>query len=194
MFDNTTKEVNDLTAICKAQLERCNGDLKTLQQHGTVNVNQTTAQHFKILIDSLRRRLGDHGKKFKELLESRSEVLKRQHKRRQNFASNDVAVAQLPPSAPSSNGTTAPAVLLQFHLVVDCVNAQVFGNPILAVVMIMRCSRVTMTIRSPAPLNFQVALLIDKIHIDRPPTTHGHAYRTTIHICRRVGTHLLTRT
>lgn len=106
MFDNTTKEVNDLTAICKAQLERCNGDLKTLQQHGTVNVNQTTAQHFKILIDSLRRRLGDHGKKFKELLESRSEVLKRQHKRRQNFASNDVAVAQLPPSAPSSNGTT----------------------------------------------------------------------------------------
>ena len=79
MFDNTTKEVNDLTALCKAQLERCNKDLKTLQQHGTVNVNQTTAQHFKILVDSLRRRLSDHGKKFKELLESRSEVLKRQH-------------------------------------------------------------------------------------------------------------------
>ena len=106
MFDNTTKEVNDLTALCKAQLERCNKDLKTLQQHGTVNVNQTTAQHFKILVDSLRRRLSDHGKKFKELLESRSEVLKRQHKRRQNFASNDVAVAQLPPSAQSTNSAT----------------------------------------------------------------------------------------
>ena len=93
MFDNTTNEVNDLTALCKAQLERCNTDLKLLQQQGTLNVNQTTAEHFKILVDSLRRNLSDHGKKFKEILESRSATLKRQHKRRQKFASNDIAVA-----------------------------------------------------------------------------------------------------
>ena len=41
MFDNTTNEVNDLTALCKAQLERCNTDLKLLQQQGTLNVNQS---------------------------------------------------------------------------------------------------------------------------------------------------------
>ena len=34
-----------------------------------------------------------HGKKFKEILESRSATLKRQHKRRQKFASNDIVVA-----------------------------------------------------------------------------------------------------
>jgi syntaxin 5 len=98
MFDNTTKEVNDLTALCKAQLERCNLDLKLLQQHGTNNVNETTAQHFKILVDSLRRRLSKHGKKFKEILESRSATLKRQHKRRQKFASNDIAIAAPAPT------------------------------------------------------------------------------------------------
>ena len=133
MFDNTTKEVNDLTAICKAQLERCNNDLKTLQQHGTVNVNQTTAQHFKILVDSLRRLLSDHGKKFKELLESRSEVLSG------NTNADKILPATMlqwrnfrllpsPRTVRRRTTSTAAAVLLQRHVVVDCVNARVCGN------------------------------------------------------------------
>ena len=58
MFDNTTKEVNDLTAICKAQLERCNKDLKTLQQHGTVNKpnNSTALQNIGRFVETAIKR------------------------------------------------------------------------------------------------------------------------------------------
>ena len=86
-FDNSSKHVNELTTLCKTRLEAISQDLTNLQTQGTSRANSSTAAHFKILVETLRRTLNEHGKNFKEALEVRSASIKRQHERRKQFTS-----------------------------------------------------------------------------------------------------------
>ena len=104
MFDDSTKDINELTALCKSKLEAISQDLSDLQQQGTSGANSSTAAHFKILVETLRKTLNVHVKKFKEAMDMRSKAIKRQHERRKQFASMTPVVEFSPASRERARG------------------------------------------------------------------------------------------
>ncbi|CAA7019458.1 unnamed protein product [Microthlaspi erraticum] len=93
VFDDPTQEIQELTAVIKQEISALNTALLDLQavrssQNDEGNVSKDTTIHSATVVDSLKTRLMDTTKEFKDVLTMRTENMKVHENRRQLFSSN----------------------------------------------------------------------------------------------------------
>ena len=88
MFDDPGREINELTAVLKQDIQGLNVQIADLQNtYGSAaEGNKQTANHTHTVVDSLRLRLKDTTKEFQEALTIRNDNLKSQTDRRNIFS------------------------------------------------------------------------------------------------------------
>ncbi|KAK9073794.1 hypothetical protein SSX86_006388 [Deinandra increscens subsp. villosa] len=122
VFDDPTKEIQELTAVIKQDITALNSAVVDLQlvcnsQNESENVSSDTSTHSTTVVDNLKNRLMSTTKEFKDVLTMRTENLKVHENRRQIFSattSKETAnpfVRQRPlanKSTPSSSNSPPP--------------------------------------------------------------------------------------
>ncbi|KAM1200740.1 hypothetical protein ACFX2I_016979 [Malus domestica] len=122
VFDDPTREIQELTAVIKQDITALNSAVVDLQhlsnsRNQSGNISSDTSSHSTTVVDDLKNRLMSATKEFKEVLTMRTENLKVHENRRQLFsatASKDAAnpfVRQRPlaaRSAASSSSASPP--------------------------------------------------------------------------------------
>ncbi|KFK39739.1 hypothetical protein AALP_AA3G281600 [Arabis alpina] len=93
VFDDPTQEIQELTAVIKQEISALNTALLDLQvvqnsQNDEGNISRDTTTHSATVVDSLKNRLMDTTKEFKDVLTLRTENMKIHENRRQLFSSN----------------------------------------------------------------------------------------------------------
>lgn len=108
IFNDITHEFQDLTISVKADIDRLNGVMQALEDKAkSVGSNRNYQKHSANMVDTLKTRLLELTKEFKDALEDRTKALGEQNKRRQLYAVGEGAVTN--PFAqkqqrPSGNG------------------------------------------------------------------------------------------
>lgn len=89
MFDDPAEEIAQLTNIIKQDVQAINNDIAQLQNLSAVSRdgNKQTLNHSHTVVDSLRTRLKDTTKEFKDVLTIRQQNLQ-QNQGRKGFYSN----------------------------------------------------------------------------------------------------------
>lgn len=95
MFDDPAEEINELSSVVKQDIQALNQAISDLQTFGSGGPNKQSADHSHTVIDSLRSRLKDATKEFKDVLTLRTDNLKVHQERKSLFT----AVPQ--PGAPA---------------------------------------------------------------------------------------------
>ncbi|BBH02853.1 syntaxin of plants 32 [Prunus dulcis] len=122
VFDDPTREIQELTAVIKQDITALNSAVVDLQllsnsRNDSGNISSDTTSHSTTVVDDLKNRLMSTTKEFKEVLTMRTENMKVHENRRQLFsasASKDAAnpfVRQRPlaaRSAASSSSASPP--------------------------------------------------------------------------------------
>lgn len=93
VFDDPTREIQELTAVIKQDITALNGAVVDLQlvcnsQNDSGSISSDTTTHSTTVVDDLKNRLMGATKEFKEVLTMRTENLKVHENRRQLFSSN----------------------------------------------------------------------------------------------------------
>ncbi|XP_047341868.1 syntaxin-32-like [Impatiens glandulifera] len=91
VFDDPTKEIQELTAVIKQDITALNSavvDLQLYSNSRNENVSSDTSSHSTTVVDDLKNRLMTTTKEFKEVLTMRTENLKVHDNRRQLFSSS----------------------------------------------------------------------------------------------------------
>ncbi|CAH1433182.1 unnamed protein product [Lactuca virosa] len=91
VFDDPTKEIQELTAVIKQDITVLNSAVVDLQlvcnsQNETASISSDTTTHSTTVVDNLKNRLMSATKEFKEVLTMRTEHLKVHENRRQLFS------------------------------------------------------------------------------------------------------------
>jgi len=77
MFDDPTRDIDELTGIIKHDIQGLNMAIADLQRvSGKKDENKQSADHSHTVVDNLRSRLKDATQEFKEVLTMRTENLK----------------------------------------------------------------------------------------------------------------------
>jgi len=92
VFDDPTKEIQELTALIKQDITALNSAVVDLQllsnsRNESGNISSDTTSHSTTVVDDLKNRLMSTTKEFKEVLTMRTENLKVHENRRQLFSS-----------------------------------------------------------------------------------------------------------
>ncbi|XP_070576418.1 syntaxin-5-like [Ptychodera flava] len=112
LFDDKPVEIQELTYIIKQDINNLNKQIAQLQQLVKMRAHKSgrhLQSHSSQVVVSLQSKLATMSSDFKQVLELRTQNLKEQKTRREQFSQGPVA-ASLPPSA--TNGNTG-SVLLQ---------------------------------------------------------------------------------
>ncbi|KAF0916111.1 hypothetical protein E2562_000718 [Oryza meyeriana var. granulata] len=101
VFDDPTKEIQELTAVIKKDITALNSAVVDLQvlcnsQNESGNLSKDTTYHSTTIVDNLKNRLMSATKEFKEVLTMRTENLKVHENRRQMFSSSAAKDASNP--------------------------------------------------------------------------------------------------
>ncbi|GAB2232498.1 hypothetical protein Droror1_Dr00011535 [Drosera rotundifolia] len=93
VFDDPTREIQELTAVIKQDITALNSAVVDLQllcnsQNESGDISADTTNHSTTVVDNLKNRLMSATKDFKEVLTMRTENLKMHENRRQLFSSN----------------------------------------------------------------------------------------------------------
>lgn len=133
VFDDPTREIQELTAVIKQDITALNGAVVDLQlvcnsQNESANTSTDTTTHSTTVVDNLKNRLMSATKEFKEVLTMRTENLKVHENRRQLFsasattdntnpfvrqrplAARSAASGSAPPPPPWANGSTSSPI------------------------------------------------------------------------------------
>ncbi|KAK1259454.1 Syntaxin-32 [Acorus gramineus] len=94
VFDNSTVEIQELTAVIKQDITALNSAVVDLQllcntQNESGNISKDTTNHATTVVDNLKNRLMSATKEFKEVLTMRTENMKVHENRRQLFSKKD---------------------------------------------------------------------------------------------------------
>lgn len=89
MFDDPAQEINELATIVKHDIQALNQSITDLQTYLGNTGNKQSADHSSHVVDSLRSRLKDTTKEFKDVLTLRTDNLKVHQERKSLFASTD---------------------------------------------------------------------------------------------------------
>lgn len=96
VFDDPAEEINELTSLIKQDIQALNQAISELQQFSSsqqVSANRQSADHSRSVVDSLRARLKDATKDFKDVLTNRTQSLKQHQERRQLFSTKTTTAA-----------------------------------------------------------------------------------------------------
>ncbi|MBA0564373.1 hypothetical protein Goshw_004269 [Gossypium schwendimanii] len=92
VFDDPTKEIQELTAVIKQDITTLNSAVVDLQlfcnSRNEGGISSDTSSHSTTVVDDLKNRLMSATKEFKDVLTMRTENLKVHENRRQLFSSN----------------------------------------------------------------------------------------------------------
>lgn len=97
-FDDRPIEVQELTQVIKADLAKLNAQISDLQGYQkmrkaggyTVGTNKSAEEHSSQVVVSLQTRLKDVGVSFTNVLENRSQSLRAQKDRREQFSATNI--------------------------------------------------------------------------------------------------------
>lgn len=96
LFGDPTAEIQDLTQVVKQDLAKLNDDIARLQQQVRARSGRESkhmSSHSNTVVVSLQSKLVDISKDFKGVLEVRTENLKQQQQRREQFSASPVTSA-----------------------------------------------------------------------------------------------------
>lgn len=96
LFGDPTSEIQDLTQVVKQDLAKLNTDIAHLQQQVRARSGRETkhmSSHSSTVVVSLQSKLVDISKDFKGVLELRTENLKQQKQRREQFSASPMSTA-----------------------------------------------------------------------------------------------------
>lgn len=91
MFDDPAEEINELATIVKHDIQALNQGITDLQTFLGGSGNKQSADHSNHVVDSLRNRLKDTTKEFKDVLTLRTDNLKVHQERKSLFTSTNDA-------------------------------------------------------------------------------------------------------
>jgi syntaxin 5 len=99
LFDDRPVEIQDLTYIIKQDINSLNKQIAKLQEftRARQEASQHAKKHSSSVVVSLQSKLANMSKNFKQVLETRTENLKHQKQRREQFSQTPTAVDTLPP-------------------------------------------------------------------------------------------------
>jgi syntaxin 5 len=102
MFDDPSREIDEMTGIIKQDIQGLNMAIADLQRVSSKkpDENKQSQDHSHTVVNSLRTRLKDATQEFKDVLTMRTENLKVHKERRQLFSSQPDSAAALLESAP----------------------------------------------------------------------------------------------
>lgn len=87
IFNDITHDFQDLTISVKADIDRLNGVMEALEEKAkAVGSNRNYQKHSSNMVDTLKTRLLELTKDFKDALEDRTKALAEQNKRRSLYA------------------------------------------------------------------------------------------------------------
>ncbi|XP_055547632.1 syntaxin-5 [Wyeomyia smithii] len=114
LFDDRPAEVQELTYIIKGDLHSLNQQIARLQEVSKCQRKSTTGKHLlshsSNMVVALQAKLANMSSDFKQVLEVRTENLKQQKSRRDQFSQGPIS-SSLPPS--TMRGSTQSSLLLQ---------------------------------------------------------------------------------
>ncbi|XP_021700391.1 syntaxin-5 [Aedes aegypti] len=114
LFDDRPAEIQELTYIIKGDLNSLNQQIARLQEVSKSQRRSTTGKHLlshsSNMVVALQAKLANMSSDFKQVLEVRTENLKQQKNRRDQFSQGPISNS-LPPSA--MRGSTQGSLLLQ---------------------------------------------------------------------------------
>lgn len=87
MFDDPAEQINELATIVKQDIQALNQSITDLQTFSAGGSNKQSADHSHTVIDSLRTRLKDATKEFRDVLTLRTDNLKLHQERKSLFTS-----------------------------------------------------------------------------------------------------------
>jgi syntaxin 5 len=98
LFDDRPVEVQDLTQIIKVEIAKLNGQIADLQNFQrmrktggyTVGTNKSAEEHSSQVVVSLQSRLAEASSTFTNVLEMRSQNIKAQRDRRDQFSATNI--------------------------------------------------------------------------------------------------------
>jgi syntaxin 5 len=104
LFDDRQWEIDELTQIIQQDIHGMNQQIGALQamraEHSGTHRAQD-ASHSKSVVVGLQSRLAGASQTFKRLLESRTQALRAQKSRRDQFSTTTIVPSSMPPSASS---------------------------------------------------------------------------------------------
>lgn len=86
MFDDPAAEISELSTVVKQDIQALNTAIADLQTLAAGGSNKQSADHSHTVIDSLRTRLKDATKEFKDVLQARTDNLKAHQDRKALFS------------------------------------------------------------------------------------------------------------
>jgi syntaxin 5 len=95
MFDDPTQEIHDLSSIVKHDIQALNQGITDLQTFLGGVGNKQSARHSSTVVETLRNRLKDATKEFKNVLELRTDNLKVHEERKSLFDSSSGSSSSL---------------------------------------------------------------------------------------------------
>ncbi|XP_055600212.1 syntaxin-5 [Uranotaenia lowii] len=114
LFDDRPAEIQELTYIIKGDLNSLNQQIARLQEISKSQRKSTTGKHLlshsSNMVVALQAKLANMSSDFKQVLEVRTENLKQQKTRRDQFSQGPIS-SSLPPS--TMRGSTQGSLLLQ---------------------------------------------------------------------------------
>lgn len=114
LFDDRPVEIQELTYIIKGDLNSLNQQIARLQEVSKSQRKSTTGKHLlshsSNMVVALQAKLANMSSDFKQVLEVRTENLKQQKNRRDQFSQGPIS-SSLPPS--TMRGSTQGSLLLQ---------------------------------------------------------------------------------
>lgn len=116
LFEDRSTEINQLTEIINEDLsglDRMIGELQAFSKNSAVQVNLQVSQHSNSVVCSLQSQLAHITMDFKEVLVSRTESIKEQKQRRDQFSSGSIS------SAYPGDGFPESSLLLQSERATD---------------------------------------------------------------------------
>lgn len=99
LFGDPTTDIQELTQVIKQDLSKLNSDISTLQQQvkaRSYGEGKHMRTHTSSVVVSLQVKLADVSKDFKNVLELRTENLKQQKQRREQFSASPIT-SSFPP-------------------------------------------------------------------------------------------------
>lgn len=98
VFDDRPQEVQELSDIIKSELAKLNGKISDLQSYQkmrtasgyAVGTNRSAEEHNSQVVMSLQSKLAEVGNTFTSILEVRSQTMKAQRERREQFSATNI--------------------------------------------------------------------------------------------------------
>eukprot|EP00747_Dinoflagellata_sp_TGD_P186980 gnl/TRDRNA2_/TRDRNA2_44398_c0_seq1.p1 gnl/TRDRNA2_/TRDRNA2_44398_c0~~gnl/TRDRNA2_/TRDRNA2_44398_c0_seq1.p1 ORF type:complete len:290 (+),score=71.09 gnl/TRDRNA2_/TRDRNA2_44398_c0_seq1:63-932(+) len=123
IFDDKTSDIQELTYNIKQDIQRLNLKVEALEKRAKGSgPNRSCQAHSSNVVETLKTRLLELTKEFKDALELRTKTLEQQDKRRQKYSAGQGAVAnpfaQSRPSGSSDDpesGGGGQAMAMQYH-------------------------------------------------------------------------------